>query len=294
MRIEGSAHMRKQVTNRTFTRLTLFTSALLMAHTGLYAQRGGGGRGGGGAGGGAAAAAKASAPIDLTGYWVSVITEDWRYRMVTPSKGDFQGVPMTPAARTIANAWDPDKEQASGDVCKSYGAPALLRAPTRLHITWEDDNTMKMESDAGKQTRIFHFGDWKSPGLPPSIQGDSVAVFEGGGGGRGGRGGGGGRGGAGAAPEGPRLPADASLKVTTTNLKGGFLRKNGVPYSDKTTLTEYFDLMTEPNGNQMFVVTIVTSDPVYLTRNFVISSQFKKEAGDTNAKWKPTECSAKW
>ena len=72
---------------------------------------------------------KAAAPIDLTGYWVSVVTEDWRYRMVTPANGDYQGVPMTPAARAIADAWDPAKEEASGDLCKSYGAPALLRVP---------------------------------------------------------------------------------------------------------------------------------------------------------------------
>jgi hypothetical protein len=288
--------MNDQVLNRKFTRLALCPAVLLAAHTGLYAQgRGGRGGGGAGAGGGAPANAKAAAPIDLTGYWVSVVTEDWRYRMVTPAKGDFQGVPMTPAARTIANAWDPDKEQASGDTCKSYGAPALLRVPTRLHITWQDDNTLKMESDAGKQVRLFHFGDWKSPGGPPSIQGDSIAAWEGGGG-RGGRGGGrgGGAAAAGSAPVGPPPPADASLKVTTTNLKGGFLRKNGIPYSEKTTLTEYFDLMNEPTGDPMIVVTISTTDPTYLSRPVVISSQFKKEPGDTNAKWKPTECSAKW
>jgi hypothetical protein len=293
---EGSAHMRNRVSTR---KLTLFTAALVMLPVGLYAQ---GGRGGGrGAGGGAPAApanAKGAAPIDLTGYWVSVITEDWRYRMVLPTKGDFQGVPMTAAARTAANAWDPAKE-AGGDQCKAYGAPALLREPTRLHITWEDDNTLKMESDAGKQVRLLHFGDWKAPGGAPSRQGDSVADWEGGGrGGRGGRGGGGGGGGVGGGGRGEnptvRLnePADASLKVVTTNLMGGYLRKNGVPYSDKTKLTEYFDLMREPNGDTMVVVTIITEDPTYLTRDFVISSQFKKEPGDTNAKWKPSECSA--
>jgi hypothetical protein len=52
--------------------------------------------------------------------------------------------------------------------------------------------------------------------------------------------------------------------------------------------------MTEPTGEQMVVVTISTTDPTYLTRAFVVSSQFKKEPGDTNAKWKPTDCSAKW
>jgi hypothetical protein len=287
--------MRNRVFNRKFTRLTLFAAALLVAPIGLYAQGGGGGRGGGrGAGGGGAAAPqnpKAAAPIDLTGYWVSVITEDWRYRMVLPTKGDFQGVPMTAAARTVANAWDPAKE-AAGDQCKAYGAPGLLREPTRLHITWVDDNTLKMESDAGKQVRLFHFGDWKPAGGAPTRQGDSVADWETSGGGRGGRGGGGGRGGAGGARS--QEPSDASLKVVTTNLLGGYLRKNGVPYSEKTTLTEYFDLMREPTGDPMFVVTIVTSDPMYLSRNFVISSQFKKEPGDTDPKWKPTECSATW
>ena len=189
--------MRNQVTKPTRT-LTLFTAAVLMTPAGLYAQ--GGGRGGGRGGRGGAQAPqtpKAAAPIDLTGYWVSVITEDWRYRMVTPSKGDFQGVPMTAAARTVAEAWDPAKEAASGDQCKAYGAPALLRQPTRLHITWADDNTLKMESDAGKQVRLFHFGDWKPADGASTRQGDSVADWEntGRGGGRGG--GGGGRGGAG-------------------------------------------------------------------------------------------------
>ncbi len=264
--------------------LGLAMGVVLTAPAGLYAQGRGGGKGGGAPA--EAQTAKAAAPIDLTGYWVSIVTEDWRYRMVTPSKGDFQGVPMTAAARAIANAWDPAKEEASADQCKSYGAPALLRVPGRLHITWQDDNTLRMDSDAGKQTRLFHFGDWKSPGGLPTLQGDSVADWE-----RGGGGGRGGRGGAGA--KGPP-PTDGSLKVMTTNLKGGFLRKNGVPYSDKTTLSEYFDLMKEPtpSGDPVVVVTIVTADPMYLSRNFVISSQFKKEASD--AKWKPTECSAKW
>jgi hypothetical protein len=283
MRKHGK-NMTSYISNRNLTRLSIVTAALLAAQTGLYAQ----GRGGRGGGGAAAAGqnAKASAPIDLTGYWVSVITEDWRYRMVTPSKGDFQGVPMTPAARTIANAWDPAKEQASGDVCKSYGAPALMRVPGRLHITWDDDNTMRLESDAGKQVRLFHFGNWKAPAGPPTLQGDSTAEWEaGGGGGRGARGGRGGA--AGGAP-----PTDGSLKVTTTNLKGGFLRKNGVPYSDKTTVTEYFDFMKEPNGDPMVVITVSTTDPTYLTRTFVVTSQYKQES--SGAKWKPAECSAIW
>src|SRR6185312_13922216 len=101
---------------RRILTLALFTvgslAGLLVTLPGLYAQ-GRGGRGGGGAA--QPQNAKAGAVFDPTGYWVSVITEDWRYRMVTPSLGDYQGVPMTPEARKIASAWDPDKEEASGD-----------------------------------------------------------------------------------------------------------------------------------------------------------------------------------
>ena len=253
---------------RIFT-LTLFTLGLLVMQAGLFAQ----GRGGRGGGAAPAQNAKAAAVFDPTGYWVSIITEDWRYRMVTPSQGDYQGVPMTPEARKIADVWDPAKEEASGDVCKSYGAPALLRVPNRLHIFWQDDQTLRMESDAGKQTRTFHFGDWKPlAGTPRSLQGDSIAEWVRGGGGRG--------------------ATDGSMKVTTTNLKAGFLRKNGVPYSENTNLMEYYDLIKEPNGDPLMVVTIITTDPLYLRQPFVITSQYKKQASD--AGWNPTACSAKW
>ena len=100
---------------------------------------------------------KNAAPIDLTGYWVSIVSEDWRYRMVTPAKGDYQAVPMTPDAVKVADAWNPDADSAAGNQCKSYGAPAIIRVPGRLHITWDDDKTLKLEADAGTQTRVFRF-----------------------------------------------------------------------------------------------------------------------------------------
>src|SRR5438552_9832449 len=106
----------------------------------------------------ALAAAKAQATIDLTGYWVSFVTEDWRYRMITPPKGDYAGVPMTPEARRIADAWDPAADETAGSQCKSYGAAAIMRVPTRLHVTWQDDNTLRIDTDAGTQTRLFQFG----------------------------------------------------------------------------------------------------------------------------------------
>jgi hypothetical protein len=247
-------------------RVSLILTVVLAAHATVWAQ----GRGRGGAAA-PPQTAKAAALIDLTGYWVSVVTEDWRYRMVTPARGDYQGVPMTPAARAIADAWDPAKEEASAELCKSYGAPALLRVPGRLHITWQDDQTLRMDADAGKQTRIFHFGDWKAPAGPHTIQGDSVAEWQAGGG---------------------RGATDGTLQVTTSNLKAGFLRKNGVPYSENAGLKEYYEVITQPDGSPLLVVTIVTTDPEYLRQPFVISSHFKKEPGD--AKWSPTACSATW
>ncbi len=106
----------------------------------------------------------------MTGYWVSVVTEDWRYRMVTPPKGSFGGVPLNAAGRQAANAWDPAKDEAAGGTCKSYGAAALMRVPGRWHITWENDTTLRVEADAGMQTRLFHFGGARTrgPGAQPA------------------------------------------------------------------------------------------------------------------------------
>jgi len=222
-------------------------------------------------------------PLAIEGYWVSIVTEDWRYRMITPEKGDYPGVPLNAAGRAIANSWDPDKDQASGNACKSYGAPALMRIPTRLHITWVDDNTMKIETDAGEQTRLFHFYSEAPAGTAPSWQGYSVASFEG------------------MRPRGfivpvaagapgSRPPQEGYMKVETTDLKPGYLRKNGVPYGGKASVEEYFDSFTEA-GNTWLIVTSVVTDPEYLDQSFITSSQFKKQADATG--WNPTPCSAK-
>lgn len=229
----------------------------------------------GGRRGGPPANPKAAAPIDLTGYWVSIVTEDWRYRMVTPAPGDYESVPMTQAAVKIADAWDPAKDEAAGEQCKSYGAPAILRVPEHLHITWADDQTLHMDIDAGKQSRAFHFGEGKAAGgedAAPSLQGDSVAQWE--------------------MQREAGKPVGGSLKVTTSHLTAGYLRKNGVPYSERTSLTEYYDLVHERNGDLLMVATIVVTDPMYLREPFIVSSHFKKLADDTG--WNPTPCSSRW
>ena len=76
----------------------------------------------------------------------------------------------------------------------------------------------------------------------------------------------------------------------TTRLKEGYLRKNGVPYSDSASVTEYFDRHDEPNGDRWFTVTTIVEDPTYLDEPFITSSHFKKEPD--GAKWHPTACAA--
>src|SRR5580698_4434624 len=155
-------------------KITSGTLTLLFAliPASLLAQGPPGGRGG------PPKTAKESAPVDLTGYWVSVVTEDWRWRMVTPIKGDFAGVPLNPAGRKIGNEWDPAKVEAEGEQCRAYGAAAIMRVPGRVHITWQDDNTLKLETDAGMQTRLFHFVNQIRGSFAPTLQGFSVANWE--------------------------------------------------------------------------------------------------------------------
>jgi len=229
--------------------------------------------------------AKAAAPIDFTGYWVAVITQDWRWRMVTPAKGDYAGVPITAEAKRVGDTWDPAKDESTGAMCKSYGAPELMHAPTRLHITWQDDNTLKVETDYGIQTRLLHFGGWKGTATA-SLQGDSAATWEFARVMTRGRDG---------DPEAGRGPVQlhyGDLRVVTNHFSGGYLRKNGLPYSVNAVLTEYWDLFKEENGDERIMISMRVADPIYLTTPWVTVVQFKKEPD--SSKWDPTPCSTKW
>ena len=144
------------------TSLLFSASLILSLPFAVYAQAG-------------PATAQAAAPVDLTGYWVSVVTEDWLYRMVTPQKGDYSAVPLNAEARKVADAWDPAKDESAGEQCKAYGAPAIMRLPGRVHITWQDESTLKIETDAGTQTRLLHFGDAQPPAGEQGWQGYSTA-----------------------------------------------------------------------------------------------------------------------
>jgi hypothetical protein len=244
---------------------------------------------------------RAAAQADLTGFWVAQITEDWRWRMITPPKGDYASVPLSALGRQVADGWDPAADAAAGEACKAFGAGGLMRLPTRLKIDWTDDATLRIETDAGQQVRTLHF-DRAAQGDPtPSWQGHSIAEWRGvpppanpfgalvaptqeAAAARGGAAAGSTPGDASrAAPPAAR----GSLKVVTTNLRSGYLRKNGVPYSERAVVTEYFDRLAMFGNEYLQVVTVVT-DPTYLTTPFVVSNHFKREPD--GSKWNPTPC----
>jgi hypothetical protein len=256
---------------------TVVTVCLLATPVEVSAQRAGvAGRGV------APASARQAAALDLTGYWVSVIAEDWKYRMVTPRRGVFDSLTLNAEGRKVGEAWDPARDEAAGEQCKAYGAANIMRLPGRVHVTWQDDSTLRIDTDAGMQTRLFRFTA-QGQGAPgasaggaapgePSWQGHSVATWEYAGGGRGG-----------ARP--------GSLKVVTTNLRPGYIRKNGAPHSSQAVVTEYYDVNTMPNGDRWMTVTTKVDDPVYFTRPYVTTSDFKKLPDA--AGWSPTACSAR-
>jgi hypothetical protein len=237
-----------------------------------------------------------TAPADLTGYWVSLVTEDWRYRMLNAPKGDYYSIPLNAEGKRVADTWEPAKDIAAGKQCMSYGAPNIMREPARLHITWTNPGALKIEIDAGKQSRLFLFEAPAAPG-EPSMQGTSVALWQ--------------------TPQSiraytskisaqdPNTPgfANASmaspppppdtrklggtLKVVTTHMKPGYLRNNGVPFSANAVLTEYYDV--HKRGNDEYLVqTQIVEDPEYLNAPWVVSSHYRREPD--GSKWNPQPC----
>jgi hypothetical protein len=235
--------------------------------------------------------AQSQAGFDLTGVWVSVVTEEWRWRMMTPPKGDYESIAITADARKVADTWDPVRDTAEGNACRAYGAVGIMRIPARFRFSWQDANTLKMEVDAGQQTRLFRFGkgvqapagnaDWqgfsiatwlRAGGVDPAL--GSISPF-----------------GLFVPPSiGGTPPRGGTLLVRTTNMKPGYIRKNGIPYSENTTMTEYFNTHPTPDGNQWLTVTQLVRDPKYIEGEYVTNWHYKKEPDAS--KWRPTPCKA--
>lgn len=227
-----------------------------------------------------ATTARAQAPFDLTGYWVSLVTENWRYRMVVPQRGDYAGIPINSKGKQLADAWRASTDIAAGKECEAYGAPNLMQIPERLHILWQDDETLRVDTDAGRQTRLLHFAPAPSGSAadPASLQGYSSAHWQlftlvntfG-------------------APEEDRQPQRyGSLIVNTTHLLPGLLRKNGVPYGAQALESEYWKVNAVGPDRWLMISTEVR-DPEYLEGPYVNDSIFQQEPD--GSRWHPSECS---
>jgi hypothetical protein len=255
--------MALRISKRRLVLAGFLVALAIMAPAG-HAQRGGPG--------GPPPTPRAAAPFDPTGIWVPLITEDWRVRMVTPKKGDYESVPISAAGRAAADAWDPAKDEAAGELCKAYGAPAIMRIPGRIRIAWENDTTIRIDTEAGTQTRRLVFGQPPANPGPPSLQGSSAANWENIAGGRG------------------EQPRTGNLRVVTRNLLPGYLRKNGVPYSANTVVTEWYDYIASPAGD-LLVVNNEVVDPQNLNQPFVTSTHFRKLPNGST--FTPEPCSAR-
>ncbi|MES2603599.1 MAG: hypothetical protein V4603_01610 [Pseudomonadota bacterium] len=206
------------------------------------------------------ASAQVNAAFDPTGYWVSIITEDWQFRMVTPVRGEYGDVPLNPEGRRVADNWDSSMDEADSGECRAFGAAGLMRVPGRLYITWETPDTLRIDTDAGTQSRLLHFQRTSPEGSEPSLQGNSNAQWQ----------------------------AQGNLKVVTTNMSPGYLRKNGVPYSDDAQLSEFYELVQAPNQDEWLFVTSIVEDPLYLRSPYVTSTHFRKLPNAEG--WSPQPC----
>ncbi len=274
------------------TLAVLTAAALSLAIAPLWAQPAGGPRESANV-----ASARAAAPFDPTGYWVSIVTQDWVFRMVVPQRGQYSDVPLTLKAQAFADAWQPGPDEAAGKQCEAYGAPAILQIPGRLHVSWQDANTLQVQTDAGMQTRLLHFEpSADAASAPPSWQGYTRAqwmLY---------------RAAAQRAPQRAIPPAGQAaaaanaepqgtparygwLQAVTTDLRAGLLRKNGVPYSGQTRMTENWQLNDggDDYGGEWLTVTTILQDPQYLAGPYVENALFDREAD--GSKWDPTPCS---
>ena len=289
----------------------VIAAAVAFGRSDVAAQRGAAGGQRGAGPGAPPQTARARGPVDFTGTWVSVVTEDWRWRMVTPPKDQSAAasIPVNQEARRVAQAWDLEADNKGGNQCRAFGVGGINRQPGRLRISWQDDNTLKFEYDAGTQTRILYFdraaqapaektwqgfsrADWEGPGVGRGAApvGDNRVTGGGlpgaagvpGGGGQGLRGG--------PPPRGQaRINTGANLKIVTTNFREGYLRKNGIPYSEQAVITEYIHrLPTHPNGDNWLQVITIVEDPRYLTQPYYTSTNFRLEPND--AGFRPTPC----
>jgi hypothetical protein len=190
----------------------------------------------------------ARAQADLTGSWAPRYHEDFFERLPGPELANFLGLPVNEAARQWALSWDPSRLTLEEHQCQVHVAPYIYRGPLQLRI-WEEKDPKTQELLAIKnyistyeQTRTIWMDGRPHPPeyAAHTWEGFSTGTWEG-----------------------------DMLTVTTTHIKQGWIRRNGLPESDRATLTEHF----VRHGNYLTHISVVT-DPVYLTEPLVRTQNF--------------------
>jgi hypothetical protein len=206
----------------------------------------------------AATAACAFAQVDITGVWNPQYHEDQPERIPGPELVDYLGLPINAQARQWALAWNPDRLGLQEHQCQVHTAAYIYRGPLQLRI-WEERDPQTQELIAIRQyistyeqNRTIYMDGRPHP--PPYAKhtwmGFSTGQWNG-----------------------------NILTVTTTHIKQGWHRRNGLPSSDQITLIDHFIV----HDNSLTHVSVV-SDPVYLEEPLVKSEDYVK-SGNTGGNW---------
>jgi hypothetical protein len=198
----------------------------------------------------------AAQEIDFTGSWVPIYHEDGPERIPGPELGDYTGMPINDAARLRGDSYDADRISAVMEYqCRQHGSDYGMRALANMRIDADiDPLTQRL---AVFRTRInFHDAErtiyldgrpHPPADAPHTWAGFSTGVWQG-----------------------------NMLTITTTHLKASYMRRNGLPASDKRTFTEHW----VRHGDFLTVVTVI-DDPVFLTERLVRSQTWSLDPGQT-------------
>ncbi|MEQ1759826.1 MAG: hypothetical protein ABL986_16035 [Vicinamibacterales bacterium] len=200
--------------------------------------------------------------VDLAGVWQPRFHEDQPERLPGPELGDYLGLPITDGARRWAESWDPSRLTMPEHQCQVHIASYIYRGPLNLRIWTEKDGrtqgvrAIKQYISTYEQTRTIWMDGrpHPSPNAPHTWMGFSTGRWDG-----------------------------DTLVVNTTHVKQGWIRRNGLPQSDRMTLQERFIR----HGDILTHVSIAT-DPVYLTEPLVKTQNFvlnQRELPEQNWLW---------
>ena len=201
------------------------------------------------------AAAPAAAQIDFSGNWVQRYNEDQPERLAGPELGDYLGLPLTDAARARADTWSASLLTLPEHQCKPHPVAYGYRGPSNMRLQQEiDPFTQRVQKITVHLAWMEQHRDIWMDGrphpptaAPHTWQGFSTGRWDG-----------------------------DTLVVTTTHMKAGWLRRNGVPYSDRSRFTERWSR----HGSVISHVAIL-EDPLNLTEPFVRTTDWSLDPTQT-------------